>query len=461
MSSAIPLRLPWRTALVLGLGRSGLAAAALLREGGVSVRGYDRSASVEGLARGVIPILGRTEPPDAAFHGVDLVVLSPGLPPEPIRERIRRRAPDAEVHGELSLALSLIRRGAEPFAQVPTVLVTGTNGKSTVTALTGALLEAAGHRPFAGGNLGTPLAQLLLDHVRGRQAWPDSMVIECSSFQLETLRPHPTSCAMVVSVSPDHLDRYPSMEAYVRTKTRVFEGLGRDDLALLDATDPWTSRIVPRSGCRTAYVEGDPGGIIEGEGPGSALVLSSGERYRRDLLGLAGRHNSKNALFGLLAARHLSASADDCRIGLASFEGLPHRMTFVRELDGVAYYDDSKATNVASVLAGLWGFDRPIVLVAGGRPKGDDLAPLAGLLAARGRALVAFGEAAEALCEVARAEVRTERTSSLDEAVIRARALARPGDAVVLSPACASYDQFRSYVERGEAFCRAVRTLEG
>jgi UDP-N-acetylmuramoylalanine--D-glutamate ligase len=426
----------------------------------VHVTGYDRSATIDGLPEGLVPELGQPHPPGACFSGIDLLVLSPGVPPDPLLEQQRRLAPDSEVHGEMSLALELVHRDDQPWQPVPTVLVTGTNGKSTVTALTGTLLEAGGKHPFVGGNLGAPLCNLLLDHERGDQPWPDTLVLECSSFQLETLRPYSTQVAMVLNITPDHLDRYSSMDAYAATKARVFAGLGPDDIALLDADDPWTDRIAPTGKTTIARIGSADGGIIDGDGPGRALVLRGGERYTRDLLGVAGRHNSKNALFGLIAARHLEVPPDACRKGLGAFVGLPHRMSLVRDLDGVTYYDDSKATNVASVLASLDGFDRPVVLVAGGRPKGDDFEPLRELLARRGRALVAIGEAANELHRLVSGTVHAVLADAMDDAVAQARGLARPGDAVVLSPACASFDQFRSYSERGDAFIRAVRALD-
>jgi len=436
-----------------------LSAAQLLLHGGVRVTGYDRSAAIDGLPEELVAVLGQPHPPDARFAGIDLLVLSPGVPPDAVLQQQRQFAPNAAVHGEMSLALELVHRADQPWQPVPTVLVTGTNGKSTVTALTGTLLESGGQRPFVGGNLGAPLCSLLLDHDSGHEPWPSVLVLECSSFQLETLRPHPTRVAMVLNITPDHLDRYPSMEAYAATKARVFAGLGPGDLALLDAEDPWTDRIAPADEAAVVRIGSRDAGMIDGDGPGRALVLPGGERYARDLLSVAGRHNSKNALFSLLAARHLGVSPDACRQGLRAFVGLPHRMSLVRDFDGVTYYDDSKATNVASVLASLDGFDRPVVLVAGGRPKGDDLEPLRELLARQGRALVAIGEAAEELSRLASGTVHAVRANAMDDAVAHARELARPGDAVVLSPACASFDQFKSYSERGDAFSRAVRAL--
>lgn len=456
--------LPWKRALVVGLGRSGVAAAALLQALGVAVRGYDARASIDGLPAGVEPWLGEQAAPDAAFEGIDLLVLSPGVPPEAFLRTQQRVAPGAAVHGELGLALWLVSAGVRGWSPVPTVLVTGTNGKSTVTALTGALVEAGGLRPFTGGNLGVPLCERLLQDVvqgaDGRAPWVGSLVLECSSYQLETLPRVRTDVAMIINVTPDHLDRYPSMEAYARTKARIFEGLGAEGLAILDADDEWTARLRPAGGDGgpTVALVGDRAvAVIEGEA--QTLVVRGGERYPRSSLKIAGGHNARNALFAVMAARHLGVSVEDCLRGLRAFEGLPHRMVHVRELDGVAYYDDSKATNVVSALAGLAGLDRPFVLIAGGLSKGDDLEPLRALLARRGRGLVVVGSSAEQFAAMGQGVVPVVHAGLMDDAVVKARALAKPGEAVVLAPCCASFDQYKSYAHRGDMFADAVRGL--
>jgi len=453
---------PWsgQTALVIGAGASGWAAASLLLRLGAAVRIYDRRPDAN-LPAGAEPFLGEHSVPDAALAGIDLMVLSPGVPPDEFRAAQARLAPNAIVHGEMSLSLAI---AADRWGRLPTVLITGTNGKSTVTSLTGALLTSAGKRPFVGGNLGVPLAAALGEALADDVPAPDSLVLECSSFQLETLGAHPTDVAMILNLTPDHLDRYATMTGYARTKARALAGLVDDGLALFDGGDPWTPyfrELVPRG--HIIMIDGagtsDSEARIHGPGPGDSLELPDGETYPRNTLRLAGRHNSKNALFALTAARHLGASRDACLAGLASFEGLPHRMVHVRELEGIAYYDDSKATNVASVLASLDGFDRKVVLIAGGRAKGDQLGPLRELLTRGGRGLVAIGEATETFYAVGDGVVPTVRATDMASAVAAARALARPGDAVVLSPACASYDWFRNYGERGDAFAACVRAL--
>jgi len=452
-----------RRALVIGLGASGRAAAQLLVALGLEVRIYDRDANATGLPEGVTPFLGADEPPPSCFAGVDLVVLSPGVPPERPRALQREHAPTAAVEGELGLALRMIASGqGGPWSRVPTVLVTGTNGKSTVTALVGELLRAGDRAPFVGGNLGTPLSTLLVDVLAGRSGWPDSLVLECSSFQLETLPPVGHEVGMVLNVTPDHLDRYATMEAYAATKAAVLASLVPGGLALVGHDDPFTPQVLPprddlrviRVGSADAWIDDDR----TGQGPGHTLVLGD-EHYDRSLLQLPGRHNSSNALFAIAAARHLGVSADACRRGLAAFRGLPHRMVLVRELDGVRFYDDSKATNVASALASLGGLAERFVLIAGGRGKGDDLGPLGELLRRRGRGIVTIGETAAQFHALAQDAVPAAMAKDLTEAVGIARTMAQRGDAVVLAPACASYDQFRNYAHRGDVFTAAVNAL--
>ncbi len=441
---------PYRRALVIGLGRSGRAALRLLQAMGVETWAYDQRAELDEPPDTRL-FLGSETPPAAAFDGVDLMVLSPGVHPAPHRAAAARYAPAAAIHGELSLAL-------EVLPPLRTTLITGTNGKSTVTALLGHLLEVAGGTPFVGGNLGDPPAELARALLAGECPAPSDLVLECSSYQLETLGSPPTAVAMLLNVTPDHLDRYDSFEHYARTKSNVFGGLTAGGLAVLDADDDWTDRLQPAAATRRVLV-GSASARIEGEGPGVALHLDADAPYPRELLGLSGRHNAKNALFALVAARHLGVSSEQCRRGLQTFEGLPHRMVLVREVDGIRYYNDSKATNVASALASLGGLAERFVLIAGGRAKGDDLGPLGTLLRARGRGLIAVGESADAFVALAGDAIPHARATDMAEAVAAARALALPGDVVVLAPACSSFDQYRSYAQRGERFSAAVSEL--
>ncbi|MEM6291749.1 MAG: UDP-N-acetylmuramoyl-L-alanine--D-glutamate ligase [Myxococcota bacterium] len=440
----------YRRALVIGLGASGRAAVSLLQALGVDVHVYDRRPVVDDAPQGVTLFLGDDVPSAAAFEGVDLMVLSPGVPPGPHKDACRAHAPDATIHGELSLALEVI-------GPIPTVLITGTNGKSTVTALLGHLLTHAGQTPFVGGNLGDPPAALARDLHQGTRARPSSLVLECSSYQLETLTPGPTQVAMVLNVTPDHLDRYESYEHYARTKGTVFHDVVPGGLALLDADDAWTPTFRPLAGAALREV-GSAFARIEGDGPGDTLHVD-GEAYLRTLLNPPGRHNAKNALFALAAANAMGVSAAQCREALPFFQGLPHRMVRVRTLDDVTYINDSKATNVASALASLGGLAERFVLIAGGRAKGDDLTPLGDLLHQQGRGLVAVGESAAQFVALASDTIPHARADTMAEAVAAARAMAQPGDLVVLAPACSSFDQYRSYAQRGERFAEAVLAL--
>ncbi|TPV94216.1 MAG: UDP-N-acetylmuramoyl-L-alanine--D-glutamate ligase [Myxococcales bacterium FL481] len=442
---------PWRRALVLGLGASGRAAAALLIELGCEVRGYDRAPQLASPLPGVETWLGESEAPPKAFAGVDLVVLSPGLPPTRPLEQCAEHCPGAEIHGELSLGLAALERlGTWPR----TCLVTGTNGKSTVTSMIGHLLQGRSEPLFVGGNLGPTLCDHVRGVVTGGKVMPAQLVLECSSYQLETLRPVATDVAMVLNVSPDHLDRYATMQAYAATKGRVFAGLREDGLALLDAEDRWTGTLA-------GALEGRAATLVGGDQPprlaaNDELDLGKGRVFPRSRLALAGRHNAKNALFALAAASHQGVPWHEAVERLATFVGLPHRMALVASLDGVTYYNDSKATNVASVIASLGGFDRRFVLIAGGRAKGEDLSPLRDLLREQGAGLVAIGESAASFLSIADGVVPTRYAVDMPDAVRQAQLLAQPGEAIVLSPACASWDMYANYGERGQAFAAAV-----
>jgi UDP-N-acetylmuramoylalanine--D-glutamate ligase len=401
---------------------------------------------------------------DEVFERIDLLVISPGVPPAAWRERHRMLVPEAEFHGEMSLALSVIAGDWDGGVEMPTVLITGTNGKSTVTALTGAMLDADARMPFVGGNLGTPLCELVLNVAEGRTARPGALVLECSSYQLESTRVAPeapiTTVAMILNVTPDHLDRYTSIDEYAATKTRIFDGVAAHSLALLSANDPFTPALLERvpAVCQTQLVDGPVPPRLDAEG---TLELREGEPYSRELLPLAGRHNAINALFALAAARHVGVSREVCERALAKFQPLPHRMNPVADRHGVRWYDDSKATNVASVLAGLDGFERPFVLICGGRAKqGDDPGALCEVLGELGRGLVAIGESAEAFLEIADGLVPCAHAKDMHEAVRIADMMARPGDAVLLSPACASWDMYRNFAHRGEVFAAAVAALD-
>lgn len=439
-----------RSALIVGLGKSGLASARLLRALGVETRVYDRNPSIEGIPEGVEVYLGDAEPAAAAFSGIDRMILSPGVPPERFRALCQTYAPQAKIEGELGLALSLL-----PTPSPRLSLITGTNGKSTVTALLGELVRADGRDAFVGGNLGNPVTECVRACLMGERPWPTDLVLECSSYQLETLPHVPTAVAILLNITPDHLDRYPTMESYARTKARIFSGLGTHDLALLDAHDDWTDSLCPTH-CQVARIGNTVDATLDSE---EALCLPGEPPIPRAELRLVGSHNAFNALFALRAARHLGVSREACLGVLRSFQGLPHRMQWIRELDGVTYYNDSKATNAVSAMAGLGGLPAPFVWIAGGQEKGDDLTALGALVRSRARAVIGIGRSAELFANLAQGKIPAHTTVDLVAAIHLARTLAKPGDIVVLSPACASFDQFRSYAHRGDVFSTTVRAL--
>jgi UDP-N-acetylmuramoylalanine--D-glutamate ligase len=445
------IELAHKRVLVVGLGRSGIAAAALCAARGAQVTVTDKRPAAEltaALARlpaGVAQELGghRRE----TFLGADLIVLSPGVPEIP--ELTAARAAAVEVTGELELA--------SQFVSATIVAITGTNGKSTTTTLVGEMLRATGRPTFVGGNLGEPLAEAVGTPAAATGGF---CVVEVSSFQLETVGTFHPRVAVLLNITPDHLDRYDGLDGYAAAKARVFAAQTPDDFAVVNFDDPLAVRASAAARSRR-----DGFSIVEslavGAWLGGPLMLRLAhqppESYPADLPWLLGqRHNQANALAALLAARLAGASPAEARAGLLAFRPLAHRMELVTEADGIAYYDDSKGTNVGAVVAALDGFPRRVVLIAGGRDKGGDYAPLAEALGRVGRAAILIGEAADKMQAAFDGVLPIERAATLEAAVEAARRLARPGDAVLLSPACSSFDMFRDYAHRSEVFRQAV-----
>jgi len=459
--SETPLALGGKRVLVVGLARSGIAAARLAVARGARVRATDRRVAselaplAELQAAGVELALGGHDPGD--FTSADLVVVSPGVPLLLPEIQAARRA-GVPVVGEIELAWRLLPR------PVPAVGITGTNGKSTTTALAGLLFQKD-RRAFVGGNLGTPLAELVL---QGREV--DVLVLELSSFQLEgieTFRPRVAAC---LNLSPDHLDRYRDLDDYASAKGRLFARQEPADFAVANARDPRTLALAGASRAERftfGFGPPEPRSVRDPhQGGGAELVytpaLGDPERYAVRTRALRGRHNRENAMAAILCARLLDVPQQKLQAGLDEFPGLPHRLELVREHGGVEWVNDSKATNVDSTLVGLSAFPaaRPSVfLILGGRGKGAPYTPLRALFPGRVKALLTIGEDAEAVERDLGDLGPTERAGTLASAVVRAAAAAAPGDVVLLSPACASYDQFRNYEERGEAFRRLVAEL--
>ncbi|MCK6410099.1 UDP-N-acetylmuramoyl-L-alanine--D-glutamate ligase [Thauera sp.] len=454
-------------ALVLGLGESGLAMARWCALRGARVRVADSRATPPGLGalREDAPLaeIVTGEFGAEVLDGIDRVVLSPGLDPRVgVAAEARRRG--LPITGEMSLlAQALDELGVR--AQTRVLAITGTNGKTTTTALTAALARSAGIDAVAAGNISPAALDVLMERLEIGAELPACWVLELSSFQIETMHGLAAEAATVLNVTDDHLDRYTDLDDYARTKAAIFEGQGvqvlnREDARVAAMALP--GRRVIRFGTSAATAAQDYG---LAEVDGQTWLVRGGERLLALAeLPLAGRHNAANALAALaLCEGGLGIAPQRLIAGLKAFRGLPHRVELVAErADGVRFYDDSKGTNVGATVAALAGTDCPVVLIAGGDGKGQDFSPLAPVLAGKARVLVLIGRDADRIEQaVAGCGVRVERAADLDAAVDLANACAQPGDAVLLSPACASLDMFRNYAHRAEVFVAAVRRLPG
>jgi UDP-N-acetylmuramoylalanine--D-glutamate ligase len=434
--------------LVLGLGRSGRSAAEFLAARGAHVVAADERPAaaleaIEGLAaRGVALRVGESFPDAADF---DLVVPSPGVPRARWGPRARRALGDVELAWR---ALS-----------VPVVAITGTNGKTTTTELATRLLVAAGLRAECAGNIGRPALELV-----GRPI--DAAVLEVSSFQMEAVEAFRPRVGVVLNLEPDHLDRHGSFAAYADAKGQLFARQRGDDVAIGNGDDPHAAALVARSrGRRWLFRTRAPVEVGAFWDAGQAIVREGGETLRvpLDAVAAAGAMAPPidDVLAALLACRALGADVGKAALGLAGFVPPPHRRELVARHAGVAWINDSKATNPAAARLALEALDGPALWIAGGRNKGVDLRALADVAAPRVRACIWIGEAADALDAALAGRAPSHRAPDLDAAVALAGSLARPGDTVLLSPACASFDQFRNFEDRGERFAAAVRAWLG
>jgi UDP-N-acetylmuramoylalanine--D-glutamate ligase len=431
--------------VVVGLGGSGVAACRLLAARGARVVGTDAkrpdAVSRDVLAlydEGVRLVLGGHA--EAKLDEADLVVVSPGVPSFPALAAAEAKG--VRVWGEVELAVQALAKPA------PVVAVGGTNGKSTTTTLVGELLACAGLRVFVGGNLGEPLA------AHADEAF-DVVVLEVSSFQMERVEAFHPKVSVLLNVTPDHLDRYPSEQAYADAKGNAFVRQGAGDVAVVPVGDEVCLRQARRGGAR--IVTFGPGGDVDVR---TDAVASGATAYARGAITLQGGHNALNVAAALAAIQPFDVPPEIVRGVLASFIGLAHRMVFVRERRGVRFYDDSKGTNVGAAVTAVRGVaERKVVLIAGGRDKGGSYGPLVDALRERGRAAVLIGEARELIERAIGGDVPVRAAATMEEAVVASAGLAEPGDAVLLSPACSSFDMFRDYKDRGDAFVRAVMDL--
>ena len=452
----------WRRAgsvvAIIGLGKSGVAAARLLAREGVRV--YASDASDHPYAGEAAEALKSVPWVDVEIGRHDLnkirqaagLVVSPGVPPDaPVLTAARHAG--VEIVSELDLgfrALAALQPGTRSIA------ITGTNGKTTTTALVAHLLSAAGLQSTTAGNIGRPVTDLAM--ANERYQW---LSLEVSSFQLHDSPNFAPEIGILTNLAPDHLDRYPSAQAYYADKRLLFRNASEDDVWVLNGDDELVlelARGVP--GRKVLFSLAKP---ADAWYDAKALVLrlggSSESLIRREELHLLGDHNVANALAAALAVHEAGVPASLIGEGLRSFRALPHRLEPVREVNGVLWINDSKATNIAATTVAVLAMQRPFVLLLGGRHKGEPYTSLAPLLAKRCRLVIAYGEAGPLVEQDLGGKVPLERGSTFEDVMARAGLAAQPGDAVLLSPACSSYDMFKNYEQRGVIFRQIVEAL--
>jgi len=456
------MNLSGKQVLILGLGDTGLSMALYLSRLGARVRIADSRANppMAGRLAEVVPnAVVHTGPFRAeSFQKVDLIAISPGVDKrEPlVAKAVANGVPlvgDVELFAQ---AISALPQGKRPAV----IGITGSNGKSTVTAMTGEMCRRAGLKTIVAGNIGLPVLDALME--AEQSGAPDVYVLELSSFQLETTSSLRLNAATVLNISEDHMDRYPNMASYAAAKTNIFlhakvQVLNRDDPQVMAMAVP--RRTICSFGMNAPTKDREWGLI----GPDDESFLAQGKETLMPVsdLPVVGSHNAANALAALALARAIDLPYPHLLDALRAFKGLPHRVEKVAEIDGVTYIDDSKGTNVGSTLAALSGMGAPVILIAGGEGKEQDFSPLKDVIAKHARVVILIGRDA-ALIEsaICASQVPVEQAATLQDAVRRAARLAQSGDVVLLSPACASFDMFRNYIHRAEVFIEAVMKLK-
>jgi UDP-N-acetylmuramoylalanine--D-glutamate ligase len=438
------MQISGKNVIVVGLGRSGIAATRLCVRLGASVVATD-SAPAEKLPPEVVSLgatlaLGGHE--GVQFSTADLIIVSPGVPSFPALAEAE--AAGVPVLGELALSASLL--------DVPLLVVGGTNGKSTTTSLLGDFLREAGLKVFVGGNLGTPAAEAVGPTL-------DAAVLEVSSFQLEKAQGLKPRVSILLNITEDHLDRYATFQDYADAKGNAFVSQSADDLALIPEGDYECRRQAQRGAARVLEIGG--AGADYAVIDKTVVEQSTQQRFELARTRLHGHHNYTNAAFAIAAARALGVPALAIQQALLEFQPLGHRMALVTEIGGVRFYDDSKGTNVGAAVTAMLGLSEPRgVLIAGGRDKLGSYEPLVDALKKKGRALVLIGEAADKIAEAVRDTLPVARAADMRSAVKTAFSLAQPGDAVLLSPACSSFDMFKGYADRGDRFAESALALK-
>jgi len=448
------MKLKDKPVLVVGLGKSGVASAQFLQARGAKVTVSD-SKSPEQLANEIPALLDRGIAVETGghgertFRGQDLIVVSPGVPADSA-PLLQARLQGVPIIGEIELAAQ--------FLQGRIVAITGSNGKTTTTTLTGEILAASGLPVAVGGNIGTPAISLV------DQTTPQSFVVlEVSSFQLETIQTFRPFISAILNITPDHLDRHRTLEAYVDAKARIFESQNATDFCVLNADDAAANALTSRAKCPVLHFSRRtevPAGVFVRQGK---VFFRNGETEREILpveeITLQGAHNLENVLAAVCIASLAGCPANKIRQAVHAFKAVEHRLEFVAEIAGVRYFNDSKATNVDATIKALESFPANIHLILGGKDKGSDYSVLNPLLRERVKQVYTIGAAAEKIASQIGQAAAIDPSGTLENALRRASAAAKPGDIVLLAPACASFDQFQSYEHRGRVFKEAVRAL--
>ena len=439
--------------LVVGLARTGIATAKFLKAKGSLVTATEVKPKEE-MKEAVQALKGMDISTEWGGHQTetflkqDIIVVSPGvdLNIEPIQKAIKH---GVRVVSEIELAYH--------FIHAPIIAVTGTNGKTTTTLLVGEMLKEDGRKVGVGGNVGEPLI-LFAD---GKDRW-EVLVVEISSFQLEAIKDFRPRISVLLNITEDHLDRYPRYDDYIEAKVRIFANQNSGDLAVLNRDDPIVMQFREKVKAKKVLFS-----LKEklGEGAfsnGQTIFLrlgEKGEEYSLAKTPLKGIHNVENMMAALTTARIFGCSKKSIQTVLDRFKGLEHRLEFVREIKGVRFYNDSKGTNVGSVVKSLQSFSEPVTLIAGGKDKNGDLSPLEALIQKRVKHLILIGEAKERMNRELGGLTDTVMAKTMEKAVLLAHQKAKAGEVVLLSPACSSFDMFKDYKERGQVFKEAVKRL--
>ncbi|MCF8067307.1 MAG: UDP-N-acetylmuramoyl-L-alanine--D-glutamate ligase [Desulfobacterales bacterium] len=444
-----------KNTVVVGLGKSGIASARFLKQQGARVTATDITgkrnlpdaiSDLEGM--GISLELGMHS--QGTFDNADLIVLSPGVP-HTITPVIVAGSKGIPVIGEIELASLFIKE--------PIVAITGTNGKTTTTTLIGEMLKASGKKVFVGGNIGSPL----IDYV-AEGGGADVVVAEISSFQMDTADKFKPAVGVLLNISEDHLDRYKNMQDYARSKGRLFMNQDDSDIAVLNGSDRFVRSVSKNFVSKKLYygrlLNSDKGAVLEN----NDLTFNT-ENFKNISFDLSksklkGQHNRENIAAGCLAALGAGATPEGIRNTLNSFKGLPHRVQYVETVNGVEFYDDSKATNIDAVIRALEGFDAPVILIMGGRDKGGNYRCMASMIKSKVKKLIIMGEATNKIKEAVGNKVPSQAVKSMSEAVDMATGYSDPGDIVLLSPACSSFDMYNNYSERGDDFSKEVKRLK-